>query len=727
MMIGLIDSIFCQKIATGLNGDSGLELFYIRNGSLYHRKQLNAEVDWSVEEVYSSDVKNVYMSTGYQGELELLFIDNNNDLYNSRLILTDDEWPAGNLVSSNIIDLCMIRNAAGYLQLFYIKEDHSVKYRQQIETGIGWSAESDFLDYAGKIAAGCNADGRIEVFYAATGDTLKHKYQLAPGGTWSDVAIFAGKAIDINVAQNNDGRLEVFYISPDYKLYHKWQVAPSSGWDVAALFSNEARLVKTENNPDGRIEIFLSNNKNVLHHNWQTTPNNGWGTGEQFGWYAVDLDVTKNFDGRLEVFYIGTDGILYHRWQLAPGMYWSSEYPFIDADPPFSFDEYNVLPSFQNNPDWHINDHCFIKSSSNKWHMFGIMYPDPGSGDMSYVNYLGHASADSLDEIPWTEETPPFYETLESGDVLWAPHIVYHDNLYYMFYCNGGDVENYKMCLRTSEDLITWSDKQILFHDGFQARDPMVLFVEEINKWVIYYCATENSSAGNHIVAYRTSDDLINWGTRQIAYLDLHYGTDYGPTESPYVVKRGSYYYLFIGLRPYDFPSWFENWEHPGYKGTDVFRSTSWNQWKNSDFVGWIDAHAPEIINDNGSWYISHCGVLQGGLFIRRMYWNDGVNGIETNTAQTEKNTILQSCTPNPFSGKAEINYSLIEQGTIRIDIIDLSGRVIINLIDKFHAPGNYSVNIATTKNSSNILNPGIYFCRLLAGNHKEMIKIVAF
>jgi beta-fructofuranosidase len=102
----------------------------------------------------------------------------------------------------------------------------------------------------------------------------------------------------------------------------------------------------------------------------------------------------------------------------------------------------------------------------------------------------------------------------------------------------------------------------------------MVLYVDEIGQWVIYYCATEYPSGGNHVVVCRTSPDLINWSARQIVYSDLHTGTDYGPTESPFVVQRGNYYYLFIGPRPYDYPSEsVPNWEHPGYSGTDVFMS----------------------------------------------------------------------------------------------------------------------------------------------------------
>ncbi len=462
-------------------------------------------------------------------------------------------------------------------------------------------------------------------------------------------------------------------------------------------------------------------------HNWQIAPSSSWGDTEQFGWYATEINSIQNQDQRLEVFYLGTDGILYHRYQLQPGRFWSSEYPFLEeSGPPFSFGEYEDQPSFSHDPKWHINDHCFIKTDDGTWHMYGIMYPDPDSGDPSYVNYFGHASATEMMQIPWNEEEPPFYETLSAGDVLWAPHIIFHAGIYYMFYCGGGDLNNYKMCLRTSSDLVTWSTRQILFQDGFQGRDPMVLYVDEIGQWVIYYCATEYPSGGNHVVVCRTSPDLINWSARQIVYSDLHTGTDYGPTESPFVVQRGNYYYLFIGPRPYDYPSEsVPNWEHPGYSGTDVFMSDTWNHWTNADFVGWIDAHAPEIIKDNdGLWYISHCGVKQGGLYIRRMYWHDGLSSDKIKPDYSGSFSSRVQNAPNPFISGTEIFFTLANNCPVEIIITDQTGRMIKRLADEYLFAGEHKIFWDGTDDSGNYLPKGIYFGVITSNQERSVVKM---
>ena len=102
--------------------------------------------------------------------------------------------------------------------------------------------------------------------------------------------------------------------------------------------------------------------------------------------------------------------------------------------------------------------------------------------------------------------------------------------------------------------------------DGYDARDPFILKVGK--EWVMYYTATSEPKGGNHIVACRTSPDLIQWGERKTVFTDPSVGKWGGPTESPTVVRRGKFYYLFIGPRD-------------DYRTTCVYRSDNpffWNR-----------------------------------------------------------------------------------------------------------------------------------------------------
>ena len=272
-------------------------------------------------------------------------------------------------------------------------------------------------------------------------------------------------------------------------------------------------------------------------------------------------------------------------------------------------------PSVGEKAPWYINDHCFIQDTNGIWHMFGITRQEPAK-PMEEIHFA-HATAKTLLQQPWDKQpfaldvatNPPWNEVH-----LWAPDVVFYDQLYYMFYCAGDkDHTKYKIHLATSPDLKTWtrSPKNPMVVDGFDARDPFLLRVK--NKWVMYYCATSKPEGGNHVVAFVTSDDLVTWTNRGIAFTDPSVGSGAGNTESPFVVRRGDSFYLFIGPRG-------------GYDGTDVFVSRDPFRWDIADKVGHFPAHAAEIVQDNdGKWYVSRAGWGRGGLYLAPLVWQDNL------------------------------------------------------------------------------------------------------
>jgi hypothetical protein len=63
---------------------------------------------------------------------------------------------------------------------------------------------------------------------------------------------------------------------------------------------------------------------------------------------------------------------------------------------------------------------------------------------------------------------------------------------------------------------------------------------------------------------------------------------------------------------------------------------------------------------------------------------------------------------PNPFNSQANIEYALEKESDIRIEILDLLGRVIDTPIDGRYAAGSYSAIWNASGRSS-----GVYFCRM--------------
>lgn len=271
-------------------------------------------------------------------------------------------------------------------------------------------------------------------------------------------------------------------------------------------------------------------------------------------------------------------------------------------------------PGVGENEPWYINDHTFIRDEHGTWHLFGITHAEPLNplDEKSFA----HATAPSL-HGPWTKQPFALHADWDRWreSVLWAPHVIHHEGLYYMFYCAGDpDHAKYKLHLATSPDLKSWRRHEAnpLVVDGFDARDPMVIRVGK--EWVMYYTANSTPEGGDHVVAAVTSTDLLRWGNKRVVFNFGVSGTYGGPTESPFVVRRGDWYYLVCG-------SW------KSYSDTRVFRSRDPFHWKRDDEVGVIPSHAAEIVRDqDGAWYVSHAGWEQGGVYLAPLDWDDGLD-----------------------------------------------------------------------------------------------------
>ncbi len=263
---------------------------------------------------------------------------------------------------------------------------------------------------------------------------------------------------------------------------------------------------------------------------------------------------------------------------------------------------------------WCINDHTIVQGPDNTWHLFGITHPKPLDFFKDPGRRLAHATATSLLQDPWQAQPPAVTADWEKHKeyLLWAPHAIRSNSVYHMFVCAGDkDTHKYRIHLLTSPDLKTWtrSPDNPMVVDGFDGRDPMVLRAE--NQWIMYYTATTTPDGGNHTVVCVTSKDLTHWGDRKVVFIHPNAGSFGGPTESPFVVRRGRHYYLFVCDN---------DWTHV-YLSRDPFH------WDIEQRVGRIRSHASEVVRDaKGKWYITHAGWMSGPVSIAPLVWKDDLD-----------------------------------------------------------------------------------------------------
>ena len=284
-------------------------------------------------------------------------------------------------------------------------------------------------------------------------------------------------------------------------------------------------------------------------------------------------------------------------------------------DQPFTVGRFERIydPSAGEPRKWYVNDHTIVRDHTGMWHLIGITHEQidipalekllqcgsldhrrrgcdvarraarfsragetrwPPWFDAHEEKQLAHAVASSLTTPQWRKQ--PFALVADHTEsVLWAPHVISHEELLLHVLCGRLRRNATATSACTSRRRRTCSGGRAirqnpLFIDGFEARDPMVLRVGD--RWVMYYTATDPPSGGNHVVAYRTSTDLASWSERGLAFVDPKQGTGAGPTESPFVVQRGEFFYLFLSMR-HDYV--------PGhYADTEVFRSRDPLHWR---------------------------------------------------------------------------------------------------------------------------------------------------
>jgi arabinan endo-1,5-alpha-L-arabinosidase len=267
-------------------------------------------------------------------------------------------------------------------------------------------------------------------------------------------------------------------------------------------------------------------------------------------------------------------------------------------------------PSIGEKERWYINDHTFIRAENGQWHLFGITHREPA--DPYQEKFLAHATAPDL-RGPWTKQAPVMHAAPKYNErVVWAPYVLSHEGLYWMYYCAGGkDHAKYRIHLATSADLWNWvrHSSNPMVVDGYDSRDPMAIPFKD--HWLLYYVATSKAEGGNHTVKVATSLDLIHWSNQQEVFRDAEVGTYGGPTESPFVVARNAKYYLFVCT-------------NHGYNETAVYESGTPFHWETTNLVGKFPAHAAEVIRiPDGKWFASRAGWGQGGVYLAELTWEN--------------------------------------------------------------------------------------------------------
>jgi len=93
-----------------------------------------------------------------------------------------------------------------------------------------------------------------------------------------------------------------------------------------------------------------------------------------------------------------------------------------------------------------------------------------------------------------------------------------------------------------------------------------------------------------------------------------------------------------------------------------------------------------------------------------------GVYGSQTSLPKV---TMLNSISPNPFSRRTRINFQISRKTDVQIQLYDIRGCLIENIVKKSYLPGYYSEDL------NKHLSSGVYFIRFSAGKKHWLKKVI--
>ena len=79
---------------------------------------------------------------------------------------------------------------------------------------------------------------------------------------------------------------------------------------------------------------------------------------------------------------------------------------------------------------------------------------------------------------------------------------------------------------------------------------------------------------------------------------------------------------------------------------------------------------------------------------------------------------------PNPLNPKADINFTLVDAGHVRIALYDLQGRLVKTILDENRNAGDHAVSWDGTSDRTGRVTSGVYFLRVTAKQDEAMQRV---
>ena len=278
---------------------------------------------------------------------------------------------------------------------------------------------------------------------------------------------------------------------------------------------------------------------------------------------------------------------------------------------PYIAGKWRILFKPEKNGNY-VNDHSIVVGSDGRWHLYGITSFE---GKPAHERYFVHGVGESLDK-PFTEVG----RSIDRGTLAWAPCVVEKDENYYMFYGPS------PTSLAVSFDMYEWFGTVVSLNGEplmGAHRDHFVLKISD-DEYLMYIVGVHEKRGA---VSCFSSSDLLTWNFENFVLTsgeNAPLTPAWGAFESPFVIKKDGLFYLFVT---------YTDCSDATYNDTLVFCSDDpknfgiYNGDGGTKPIAKLHAHAAEVIEHNGKFYITTCGwntkpnPNKGAVSIAQLEW----------------------------------------------------------------------------------------------------------
>jgi uncharacterized delta-60 repeat protein len=124
----------------------------------------------------------------------------------------------------------------------------------------------------------------------------------------------------------------------------------------------------------------------------------------------------------------------------------------------------------------------------------------------------------------------------------------------------------------------------------------------------------------------------------------------------------------------------------------------------------------PSGANVYAAGYSDGNGTLSDGILIKYSQ----LTGVQNTTNEIPTKFSLKQNYPNPFNPSTKIEFNLPESGNVKLEVFDITGKMVSELVDGTYNAGSYSVNF-----DANGISAGVYYYRIQFNGISEVKKMM--